>query len=97
MRTQVFFPEPVNFPPFWFCICVHYYPRLLQASTWGLNQFQTRAFLRQGSHIELNSPPCWHICYFLFLFMIFLLDLKRVAGAKPLTRSIFQEYTYFGL
>lgn len=76
-------------------IHVHCFPRVLQARQWGLNHFQMRAFSRQGSPVELNSPPCGHTHYFLSPFIILVLDLTHVVGAKALTTTLFEDLYLF--
>lgn len=73
----------------------HSYPRPHQACIWDLNQFQTRAFLRQGSHVVLDSPLHWFKCCLLLPFIISLLDLIHVVRVTASTTRIFEDSTYF--
>lgn len=60
-------------------------PQLLKATSgqwFGFEPIPDGDIFETGSHVELNSPPCWHTRYFLFPFIILLLDSIHVVGAK---------------
>lgn len=69
-------------------------PKATSGRIWDWNRFQTRAFLRQGSHVELDSPLHWLKCCFLLPFIISLLDLTYVVRVTASTTRIFEDSTY---